>query len=368
MIGLLLAAVGPLLPRLANEMHSNAFAALVVAGHPIGSLLAAVPAAVLARRFGIPRLMVGGGVLMTLATLLFVFPGHGPLIVLARIGQGASATVVWQSVFAWTLTNVGPSHRGRAIGLLLTASTVGGLAAPLLGALTTSLGTWLLLIPAVVMTVTTAYFLPLQPYELAPPTRSSDVVKAFRSRVGAAGIGLSAICALAGFAFGTRLPLLLDDSGVGPFGIALVASLIAAGVAVSNPLIGRLVDRQLHREVVVGGFLLAALALAGLTTAKDVLPLVLYALLAGVALPAPALPGSVFVSRAVAGAEIDQTIAQAISTLIWAPSALAGTILVGMVNGKAALIAVALTAITASSVIAAERTSRRRPQAAESTS
>ena len=132
-------------------MHSSLYAALVVAGHPAGSLVAAVPTLLLSRRIGLPRLILAGGAVASLASILFVWPGAGWWIVIARFGFGFSATMVWQSVFAWAITNTGLERRARTIGILTGASTAGMLVGPQLGALAAHVGVWLCAVPPLLL-------------------------------------------------------------------------------------------------------------------------------------------------------------------------------------------------------------------------
>ena len=77
LVSMTLSTVGPLLPHFKASMHSSLYAALVVAGHPAGSLLAAIPTLLLSRRFGLPRVIVAGALLMSLSSILFVLAGLG---------------------------------------------------------------------------------------------------------------------------------------------------------------------------------------------------------------------------------------------------------------------------------------------------
>ena len=89
LVSFTLSTVAPLLPHFEKSMHSSLYAALVVAGHPAGSLLSAIPTLLASRRFGLPRVIVAGGVLASLSSVLFIWPGSGWWIVLARVGSVA---------------------------------------------------------------------------------------------------------------------------------------------------------------------------------------------------------------------------------------------------------------------------------------
>jgi MFS family permease len=266
MVNTLLGVVSPLLPRLAHAEHSTFFASLVYGGHPIGSLLAAIPAVLAARKWGLPRVIVSGAGLMAAATVLFVYPGHGYWFVLARIGHGFAATIIWQSVFGWLLSNVGPSHRATATGTLLAAATTGSLIGPQLGAASTVTGRWIFLFPAVILVVCSTYFLRMPPYDFAERSTVRHIVRAFNSRVGWAAVGLSAAVSLASVGFATQAPLLLGRLGLHPFGIGATLTLGPALMVLANPVAGRLFDLGHRRLLLSLSFGLAAITLLCLTT------------------------------------------------------------------------------------------------------
>ncbi len=330
MIGVILGSVGPLLPTFARSEHSNFFAALVYAGHPIGSLLAGIPAVLVSRRFGLPRIIFIGALLMAASTILFTVPGHGYWIVLGRIGQGAGASLVWQSIFAWLISNVGPAHRATATGTLLASSTAGGLLAPEIGALTTITGRWILLIPAAFLLLGSLYFLKMPAYDFAPRSSLGDIKRAFSSRLGLAGLGISSGGALATVAFATTLPLYLGNFGLGAFAIGLILTIGSGLMIISNPLAGRIFDSGHKKLVLLGGYSLSIAGVLALALASGRILLAVLALFATVTLGLAMLPSGVLVSQLMHENRIDQTVSQGLSTTIWASSALVGSLASGL--------------------------------------
>ncbi|MFL5913064.1 MAG: MFS transporter [Gaiellaceae bacterium] len=365
LVSMTLSTVGPLLPHFKAAMHSSLYAALVVAGHPIGALLAAIPTLVASRRFGLPRVIVAGGLLMSASSILFVWPGSGWWIVLARIGFGFSAAAVWQSVFAWTITNTGLERRARTIGILTGASTAGSLVGPQLGALAAHVGVWLCAAPPLALLFAATRFRGLPHFELLERPDLARVRAALSARDGLGGASLTSLGAVIGLGTTVTVPLALSGRGVGAFGIGAVLTCAYAALVLGNPLAGRIADRGRTRTLVVAMLGLLTLVYLGIEmtgSASVALPLSFAAFcLTGM----PALAGNVLLSRAVSQASLDQTVSQTLATLAWAPAAIVGSVSAGVVSSPdAALIVLAVIAGSAAGIAALERAQRRRPQMA----
>jgi hypothetical protein len=242
LVSMTLSTVAPLLPHFKATMHSSIYPALHAS-----------------RRFGLPRVIVAGGVLASLASILFVWPGAGWWIVLARAGFGASATLVWQSVFAWTITNTGLERRARTIGVLMGASTAGMLVGPQIGALAAHVGIWLCSVPPLLLVLVAARFAVLPRYEMLERPDFGTVRNALASREALAGVSLTSIGAIVGLGMTVVMPLALSARGVGAFGIGGILTCASAVLVVVNPLAGRAADRGRTRTLVVGAFGLLAL-------------------------------------------------------------------------------------------------------------
>jgi predicted MFS family arabinose efflux permease len=360
-----LSTVAPLLPHFKASMHSSLYAALVVAGHPIGSGLAAIPTLLASRRFGLPRVIVAGGILASISSILFVWPGAGWWIVLARIGFGASATLVWQSVFAWTITNTGLERRARTIGMLLGASTAGSLVGPQIGALAAHVGIWLCAVPPLILLFVAARFGTLPRYEMLERPDFATLRAALSSRDGLGGLSLTVIFAVVALGTTVTLPLALADRGVGAFGIGAVLTCAYAVLVGANPLAGRAADRGRTRVLVVAALGLLTVVYLGLEMTTAVGLAVAFAFVAVLLVGTPGLAGNVLISRAVSSMSIDQTVSQALATLVWAPAAIVGSVSAGAVSSPdAALVLLAVIAGVAAGIATLERVQRHRPQVA----
>jgi predicted MFS family arabinose efflux permease len=308
--------------------------------------------------------IVSGGLLASLASALFVWPGAGWWIVLARIGFGASATLVWQSVFAWTITNTGLERRARTIGILMGASTGGMLIGPQVGALASHVGIWLCSVPPLLVLALSFRFALLPHYEISEQRPDLGALRlALRSRDALAGVSLTSLGAIVGLGCAVALPLALSARGVGAFGIGGVQTCASAVLVLVNPLAGRAADRGRTRTIVIGAFtLLASFAILLETTSSPALAIP-FAFGISCLVFMPSLTGNVFLSRSVSRANLDQTVSQTFATLAWAPAAIVGSISAGAASSPdAALVVLAAVAATAAGVAALERVQQRRPQ------
>ncbi|MGH2934816.1 MAG: MFS transporter, partial [Gaiellaceae bacterium] len=331
-----LGTVAPLLPHFKEQMHSSLYAALVVAGHPIGSLLAAVPTLLLSRRVGLPRVIVAGGAIASVASVPFIWPGAGWWIVLARVGFGFSATMVWQSVFAWAIVNTGMERRARTIGVLTGASTAGMLAGPQLGALAAHFGVWLCALPPLLLLLVATRFGVLPRYEMLERADFTRVRGLLASRDAVAGLSLTSTGAIVGLGTAVAVPLALGDRGVGAFGIGAVLTAAYAVLVFGNPLAGAAADRGWTRMLVVGDLALLTVVFVGLRAASAASAAVPLALGAVCLVGMPMLAGNVLLSRAAAAASLDQTLSQTLATLAWAPAAIVGSTAVGAISSSGA--------------------------------
>ena len=365
LVSLTLSTVAPLLPHFKASMHSSLYAALVVAGHPAGSLVAAVPTLLLSRRIGLPRLILAGGAIASLASVFFVWPGAGWWIVFARFGFGFSATMVWQSVFAWTITNTGLGRRARTIGILTGASTAGMLVGPQLGALAAHVGMWLCAVPPLLLLVVATRFGVLPRYEMLERADAARLRTTLGSRDALGGLSLTSAGAVIGLGTLVAVPLTLSARGVGAFGIGAILTCAYAVLVFGNLFAGRAADRGMTRTLVVGDFALLALVFVGLEATSGTVAAVVLSFGSVCLVSLPGLAGNVLLSRAVSAANLDQTVSQTLATLAWAPFAIVGSVAAGAVSTPdAALIVLACAAACAAGVAALERVQRHRPQTA----
>jgi MFS family permease len=321
-------SVGPLLPQV-SEGRSHLFASFVVGGHPIGSLLGALPMVVVARRYGMHVSAIAGAVLLAAGVVVFAWFDGGWLVA-GRFGIGFGGALCWQAVFAWSISATGAVRRGRTIGVLWSAIALGGIFGPQLGALAAGTTRWVLVVPAAVMVVVSLYLAAVPRYAFSEPASPRRVVAAFRSRAGAGAVGLQAVLAFGFMLVSTLAPLALSDRGLSAAELGAVFTAAALVAVVANPFSGRIVDRGRLRTLVVaalGAMVLAALALPLLRSA---VPAVLAVLVLLTANSVGNVPTGVLMAGVVEREQLDQSLNLAIGSLLWATSALIGALAAGV--------------------------------------
>jgi predicted MFS family arabinose efflux permease len=327
-----LGVVAPLLPGLADQMHSTLYAGLLSSAYPLGTLVATVPMLVAARRWGLPRTIAVGGLIGGAASLLFIWPGVGWWLVVSRFAFGLTGVFVWQSIFAWVTADAGAHRRARGIGILLAAASAGGIVAPQLGAFAGRVGLWFCALPCLALLVGTAWLALVMPRP--EPVDNPDLAglrAALGSRDVATGMVFATITAFAGAFNVLALLLAVGARGVGaaPLGVALSA--VAAGQILVNLVAGRIADRGLLTPLIAVASALTAAATAAMVVIADGGASLL---LLGVAetLNLGLLAIITLVTAAVVRAGLDQTWSQALAGLAIGLGGMAGAFAAGAVS------------------------------------
>jgi MFS family permease len=342
--------VSPLLPGL-SEGRPHFFAALVVGGHPIGSLAGALPMIVVARRFGMPVCAISGALILAAGVVIFAAL-DGWWLVAGRFGIGFGGAFCWQAAFAWSISATTLPRRGRTIGLLWAAIALGGIFGPQLGALAAGTTRWVLVVPAALTVLASLYLVVLPRYVFAETSSVRRVVAAFRSRAGAGAIGLQAVLAFGFMLLSTFAPLALSDRGLSAAQLGAVFTGAALLAVVANPFSGRVVDRGRMRVLVVAALatmVAAALALPMLQSTALAVAAVLVMLTAN---SIGNVPTGVLMAGVVERGQIDQSLNLAIGSLLWAASALIGALTAGAFPSEWAAMTV-LAALNGAALLAA---------------
>ncbi len=239
------AAIAPLLPGYIDDLDLNkAQAGLLSASYAAGTLIAALPAGLLAARVG-PRLTAIAGLsVLGLSSLAFGFSDQIGLLDLARFCQGVGGAMAWAGSFTWIILGAPEEQRGVVIGTAMGMAVAGELFGPPLGAIAKVAGTEVVFGSVLVVAAVL----------IAVAARTPDSVS--RERAGAArlraaistrpiliGSGLVAIPSLMFGAIAVLVPLRLDSLGGGS---AVIAASFASGAlceSLLSPVVGRYSDR-----------------------------------------------------------------------------------------------------------------------------
>ena len=226
-------------------------AALLVGTYPLGRL---------GDRMGRRAPMIGGLLGLVATTLLFAFARAFPLLILARILQGLSATATWTAGMALVADHFGQSGRGRAMGTVFAFANLGVLLGPPLAgwlAQHVSLRAPFLVAAGLALVDAVARITLLRDVPGTRDTRmgfrellGDPAIRVFASAM-AMGAGLLALLE-------TTLPLHFDHSlKMGAAAIGYCFGAEAVTHMICSPVMGALSDRLGRARVMAAGFLLA---------------------------------------------------------------------------------------------------------------
>jgi MFS family permease len=264
---MLFAALTPLLPRFAHELHlSKTGAGVLVGAYAAGALVGGLPGGVAAARLGARRAVLVGLTLMGLSSLGFAFANSFATLAAARFLQGGGSGFTWAGAFAWLLAAAPRERRGELIGSAMGAAVFGALFGPALGAAAALLGRAAVFTALAALAVALVFWtLRLESIPAEHPSVEA-VGRALRDERFLGGMALMALPALLFGVLATLAPLQLSHDGWGAAAIGAVFTVGAAFESIVSPLVGRLIDRRGVRlpvqvSLVGGAILSVALAL-----------------------------------------------------------------------------------------------------------
>ena len=332
---MLYAALTPLLPHFAHELHlSKSRAGILVAAYAAGALIGGIPGGVAAVRLGARRAVLVGLAGMGLAGLGFAFAGGFWTLFAARLLQGVGSGFTWAGAFAWLLAAAPRQRRGELIGTAMGSATFGALFGPVVGAAAALLGRSVvfsaLAALAVVLAAMTLRIAPV-PQEPLPSARS--VGRALRHRLFVGGLALMALPSLLFGVLSTLGPLHLSRAGWGAAAIGAVWLAGAALESVQAPLVGRISDRRgllLPVRIALVGSVLVSLGLALGARPLVYAPLVVLAAMAYGTLFTPAF---ILLSNGAEQVGLAQGMAFGLMNAAWASGAMIGPSVGGAIAG-----------------------------------
>ena len=330
-------AIAPLLPDYVADLGlSKAQAGVLSASYAAGTLLLALPAGLLAARFGPRRTVIWGLLLLGLSSVAFGFVENFYLLDAARFTQGVAGALIWSGALTWLITTAPPERRGSVIGTALGMAVAGALLGPALGALAAEVGTEPIFSAVLGVTMVLALFAARLP-EAAPPERQHfhEVAEIILSRPVLLATAFVAVPSVMFGAVEVLAPLQIDHLGGGH---ALIAGGFIAGAAVEGvlaPVVGRYSDRTGRRLPFMVGLTICAVAMAavaiGSTMGIVMAGLMLTSIGGGICFT----PALTMLSEAAEASRLHQGFAAGLSNLAWASGQVAG----GLAGGGVASVA-----------------------------
>jgi MFS family permease len=320
------AAITPLLPDYADELGlSKAAAGVLSAAYAAGTLVASLPAGLMAARVGPRRTLLCGLLLLGLASLVFGFAQDVVLLDAARFVQGVAGALAWAGALTWLILATPQARRGSVIGDVLGVAIAGALLGPALGGLAVAVGTEPVFSSVLVLTLVLA----LVTMRIPEPGRGEQQrLREVREAILSPSVLLATwYVATPSAMFGVievLIPLRIDELGGGA-GLVAAGFMVGAGLeAVLAPLAGRVSDRVGRLRPYTIGMLICAAAIALVPTAGSlgVIVAVLIACSLGAGLCfAPALA---MLSDSADATSLHQGLAAGLINVAWATGQVVG--------------------------------------------
>ncbi len=277
-------AIVPLVPLTARALGASvAEAALVVALMGIGTLIGALPAGVIADRFGEKKSLVGTlvvdiGCLLTCAVAPNTWVLAGAVFVVGL--SGAMLSLARQS---YLTVAVGPEYRARALSTLGGVFRIGSLLGPLMGAAVVSVwglqAAYLVAAGTSLLAATVTLALPELPTPDQPPAepvRMRGVLRRHARTYATAGVGAAALM-LVRTSRDALLPLWCEQIGLDAAATSLIFALSSGIDMTLFYLGGSVMDRFGRRWVSVPSMVVMSICFALLPLAHSLAAVALFA-------------------------------------------------------------------------------------------
>ncbi len=322
---LLFTALTPLVPLYAERFElSKSGAGLLVGAFGAGALFGGIPGGLASARFGPKRAVVGGLVLLSVASFTFAAADSAATLGAARFVQGISSTATWAGALAWISTSAPRDRRGEMIGTAFGAAVFGAVMGPVFGGIAEAAGIRLSFTVVGALMLAFAAFAALARTAPGETMSLAGLTRAVRDARFLGGLWLNTLPAMLFGLLVVLTPLTLDDAGWETFAIAAV--FFAAGLleVVLNPLLGRYTDRAgrlLPIRVALGASLVVAAFLASSPSAALVALLICAA---AISFGALYTPGMALTSHRAETVGLAQGLAFGVMNTAWAAGAVVG--------------------------------------------
>jgi MFS family permease len=330
-------AIAPLLPDYVDDLGlSKAGAGVLSASYAAGTLLASLPAGLLASRAGPRRTVLLGLALLGFSSVVFGFGHQIAMLDAARFTQGVAGALIWSGALTWLITASPPERRGQVIGTALGTAVAGALIGPALGALAAEVGTEVVFGAVLAIAAGFAALVWRTP-ESAPPERQTlgEVAAAIASRPVLTATAFVAVPSLMFGAIEVLVPLRIDSLDGGHAVIA-GSFILGAGIeAALAPLAGRYSDRVGRRTPFVAGLAIAALGMLGIAAAQGVGVVVGALQVASLGAGICFAPALTMLAETTESGPLQEGLAAGLSNMAWASGQVLGGVAGGVVAGVA---------------------------------
>jgi MFS family permease len=323
---MLYAALTPLLPHFAHELHlSKARAGTLVAAYAAGALVGGLPGGWATARLGARRAVLVGLTGMGLASIGFALADSFSTLFVARFVQGLGSAFTWSGSFAWLLAAAPRERRGALIGSAMGAAVFGAMFGPVVGAAAALAGR------AVIFCALAGLSVVLAVWTLRlgspPPAEAPSLAalrQAVRNRQLAGGLLLMAVPSLLFGILSVLGPLHLSHAGWGAAAIGAVWLVGAALETVQAPIVGRMSDRRGPLVPVRAALAVGAVVSFGLATGARPLFYVPLIVIAAVAYGVLFTPAFALIANGAEHTGLAQGMAFGLMSAAWAMGAVAG--------------------------------------------
>lgn len=339
------AAIAPLLPDYVASLGlSKAEAGVLVASYAAGTLIASLPAGLVATRIGPRRTVVGGLLLLGVASVAFGFGRTIDVLDAARFAQGVAGALIWSGALTWLITTAPAERRGSVIGTALGTAVAGALVGPILGALAVEIGTEAVFGAVLGVAIVLAVLAARLPE--APPAERQSLRDVATRIVSGPVLTATSFVAVPSLMFGAvevLVPLRVAELGGGHVVIAggfIAGAALEAGLA---PLAGRFSDRAGRRLPFVIGTAICACAMLGIAAAQALGPVFGALILGSLGTGICFTPALTALSETAEGSGLQQGFAAGLSNMAWAAGQMAGALVGGAAAGAAGYAAPTIT-------------------------
>jgi MFS family permease len=331
---LLFTALTPLVPTYAEEFGlSKAGAGLLVGAFGAGAIFGGVPGGLAAARFGSKQAVIGGLLLLSIASFAFAVADSALALGVARFVQGFSSTTTWAGALAWISVSAPRDRRGEFLGTAFGAAVFGAVLGSVFGGVAEAVGIGLAFGTVGVVTLGFAGLAALGRSTRAERAPLAGLMRAFRDRRFVGGLWLNTLPAMLFGLLVVLAPLALADDGWSTLAIASVFFVAGLAEVVINPVLGRFTDRVGRLLPIRGALAASGVVALALAAGSHAIAIALLVCAAAISFGSLYTPGMSLASHRAENAGLAQGLAFGVVNTAWALGALLGPTAGGALAG-----------------------------------